>query len=148
MSQVHFSLEGYTRNWTRVYPQKEEPGHWGGEMYICFLQYGFFLHKFKILSLSYVLPLQKNVLKKEKQSWKSILSAMKPKPVDSHLSSSVVGSYVSRGRSQPPCLLGFSPCHTAVQERISELVSPRFASDVFPPHPAASLWALGLEDGK
>ena len=58
MSQVHFSLERYTRNWTQRSPP-ERTRSLEIEVYICLLQYRFFIHKFKILSFGNVLPLQK-----------------------------------------------------------------------------------------
>ena len=66
---------------------------------------------------------------------------MKSKLVDSHLSSSAVGSYVPSGRAHPPGPLGSPPCHTVGME---ELLPPCFASHSFPPQPAASLWGLVL----
>ena len=69
---------------------------------------------------------------------------MKPKLVDSQPFQLCSSELCESGRSQPPCLLGFLPCYTAMWKQISEAMSqkPCFASDVFPLHPAAlcELW--------
>ena len=69
---------------------------------------------------------------------------MKPKLVDSQPFQLCSSELYESGRSQPPCLLGFLPCYTAMWKQISEAMSqkPCFASDVFPSHPAAlcELW--------